>query len=83
MNDSDKQILDLSGDIQNLHTKVRRTEKAVPMMDEEAFKSMRLAEEKSDLSYVINGNGLKRKSEELKNDIVVLENETKLLEDKT
>ena len=35
-------------------------------MDDEAFEYMRLAEEKSDLPFVIRGNGLKRKSEQSK-----------------
>ena len=35
-------------------------------MDDEAFEYMRLAEEKSDLPFVIKGNGLKRKSEQSK-----------------
>lgn len=52
------------------------------MMYEKAFEGMRLAEEKRNLSYVIKGNVLKRKSEKLKNDIVVLEKCNKVLEDK-
>ena len=51
-------------------------EKAVTMMDEKALECM------SDLSYVIIGNNLKRKSEESKNNIVVLKKEIKVLEDK-
>lgn len=52
------------------------------MMDEKAFECMHLAELKSDLSYAVKRNGLKRISEKSKNDIVVLEKEIKVLEDK-
>ena len=31
------------------------------MMDDEVFECMRFAQEKSDLSYVIKGNGLQRR----------------------
>lgn len=83
LNDAEKkQMLHLSGNIENLQTKVRQIEKTVTMMYEKAFEGMRLAEEKRNLSYVIRGNVLKRKSEKLKNDIVVLEKCNKVLEDK-
>ena len=82
LNDMDKQILHLSGDIENLRTKVRQIEKAVAMMDEEAFGWMHVVEEKSNLSYVIKRKGLKHESWELKNDIVTSEKEIKVPEDK-
>ena len=43
-------MLHLSADIDH---KVRQIEKAVTMMDEKAFEGVYLAEEKSDLSYII------------------------------
>ena len=52
------------------------------MMDDEAFECMRLAEEKSNLSYVIKGNGLKRKSEKSKASIATLLKEIGELEEK-
>ena len=52
------------------------------MMDDEAFECMRLAKEKSDLSYVIKGNGLKRKSEQSKASIATLSKEIRGLEEK-
>ena len=82
MNDSDKQMLHSSFDIEKFQSKVRQTEKVVTMMDEKAFECTHLAELKSDLSYVVKRNGLKRISEKSKNDIVVLEKEIKVLEDK-
>ena len=45
------------------------------MMDDEAFECMCLAKEKSDLSYVIKGNGLKCKSEQSKASIARLSKE--------
>ena len=41
-------------------------------MDDEAFKCMHLAKDKSGLSYVIKGNDLKRKSEQYKASIAML-----------
>ena len=51
------------------------------MMDDEAFECMRLAEEKSNLSYVIKGNGLKRKSEQSKVSIAKISKEIGDLEE--
>lgn len=82
MNDSDKKMLHSSFDIEKFQTKVRQIEKVVTMMDEKTFECTHLAELKSDLSYVVKRNGLKRISEKSKNDIVVLEKEIKVLEDK-
>ena len=45
------------------------------MMDDEAFECMCLAKEKSDLSYVIKGNGLNCKSEQSKASIARLSKE--------
>ena len=55
-------MLHLPNDVDKLKTKVKQLENATVMMDDEAFECMRLAKEKSGLSYVIKGNGLKRKS---------------------
>ena len=44
---------------------------------------MHLAESKHDLSYVIKGNMLKRKCDERKADLRVLENQSSDLEKKT
>ena len=65
-------MLHLAGDMRKLQTKLRQMEKAITVMEEEAFEWRRLAEEKSELSYVIKGNGLKHKSEESKIVTVVL-----------
>ena len=77
-----RQLLHLSNDIDKLKTKVKQLENAIAMMDDEAFKCMRLAEEKSNLSYVIKGNGLKHKSEQSKASIAMLSKEIGELEEK-
>ena len=51
-------------------------------MDDEALECMRLSAEKSDLSYVIKVNGLKRKSEQFKASIATLSKEIAQLEEK-
>ena len=43
---------------------------------------MELAEKKDDMSFVIKGNGLKRKSEESKKEMQALEKQTTELESK-
>ena len=80
--ETDRQLLHLSNDIDKLKTKVKQLENAIAMMDDEAFECMLLAKEKSDLSYVIKGNGLKRKSEQSKASIATLSKETRDLEEK-
>ena len=70
--ETDRQLLHLSNGINKLKTKVKQLENAVAMMDDEAFEYMCLAEEKSDLSYVIKWNGLKCKSEPSKASIAML-----------
>ena len=52
------------------------------MMDDEAFEYMHLAKEKSDLSYVIKGNGLKRKSKQSKTSVATLSKEIGAQEEK-
>ena len=51
--ETDRQLLHLSNDIDKSKTKVKQLENAIAMMDDEALEIMSLAEEKSDLSYVI------------------------------
>ena len=80
--ETDRQLLHFSNDIDKLKTKVKQLENAIAMMDDEAFECMRLAEERSDLSYVIKGNGLKRKSEQSKASTATLSKETGDLEEK-
>ena len=64
--ETDRQLLHLLNDIYKLKIKVKHLENAIAMMGDEAFECMRLAEEKSGLSYLIKGDGLKHKSEQSK-----------------
>ena len=81
--ETDRQLLHLLNYINKLKTKVKQLKNDIAMMDDEAFKCMHLAEEKSDLSYVIKGNGLKCKSEQNKASIATLSKETGELEEKS
>ena len=53
----------------NLKLQVKPIEKPVKMMVDEFVECARLAEEKNDISFVIKGNRLKRKSDKTKEDI--------------
>ena len=44
-------------------------------MEQEIVDCVKMAEEKKDISFVIKGNGLKRKSEQTKDSITALEKE--------
>ena len=76
----DRQLLRLLNDIDKLKTYIKTY--AIAMMDDEAFKCMRLAGEKPDLSYVIKGNGLRCKCEQSKASIAMLSKEIGELEEK-
>ena len=56
--------------------------KAVEMMEREFADCVKMAEEKKDISYAIKGNGLKRKSDQTKDNITALEKEIKSLQEK-
>ena len=60
LSELEKKAIHISSDIESLKVKVRQMEKAVSMMEEELLDCMKLAEKKSDLSFVIKGNSLKR-----------------------
>ena len=59
--ETDRQLLHLLNDICKLKIKVKHLENVIAMMGYEASECMRLAEEKSGLSYLIKGDGLKQK----------------------
>jgi len=79
---AENKALHISNDIEKLRSNVRVMEKAVSMMNAEIFECMELTEKKKDLSYVIKGNGLKRKCEKTQGDISLLQNEIDCLEEK-
>ena len=80
--ETDRQPLHLSNDIDKSKTKLEQLGSAIAMMDDEVFECMHLVEKKSELSYVIKGNGLKRKSEQSKASIATLSKEIGELEEK-
>ena len=59
--------------MEKLKLKIKQKEKAVKMMSDEFAECVRLAEEKNDMSFLIIGNRLKRKSNKTKEDIASLE----------
>ena len=67
--DAELKAVSITTDIEKLRQKVKTAEKAVALMEEEVTKYMELAETKSDLSFVKTNNGLKRKSNETKQEI--------------
>ena len=62
----EKQALQISDDIEKLKTSSKADRE---MMVDEFVECARLAEEKNDISFVIKGNRLKRKSDKTKEDI--------------
>ena len=69
----------ITTDIDKIKLKCKQLEK---VMDDEFIECMKLAEQKSELSYVIIGNGLKRKCDQTRGDRQLLEKEMIDLEEK-
>ena len=63
LTERDKQTEHINGDIDKIKTQINQMTKAVEMMEWEFVDCVKMAEEKKDISYVIKGNGLKRKSD--------------------
>jgi len=78
----EKQALHLSNDIDQLAQRVKHMKKAIDVMDKEFVDCARLAEEKNDMSLLIKGNGLKRKSEKTKEEIASIEEDIVILQEK-
>ena len=72
----------MEADIDKLRAQRRQLEKTVDMMEEEFVECIRLAEERNDLSFSYKGNGLKRKSSEIKDTMKVIDKELHDLEEK-
>ena len=73
LSERENQALHIPNDIEKLKLLIKQREKAVKMMDDEFVECARLAEEKNDMSFVFQGNGLKRKSDKTKEEIASLE----------
>ena len=72
----------MSADIDKIKTKCKQLQDAINMMEKEFVECMENAELKNDLSFVIKGNGLKRSSDKTKEDLLLLEKEVLVLEEK-
>ena len=79
---AEQTAMHMEADIDNLRVQRWQLERAVDMMEEEFVECIRLAEEKNDLSFVYKGNGLKRKSSEIKDTMKVIDKELHDLEEK-
>ena len=71
--ENENRILHLTAVIEKLTTQCEQIKKAVKLMDDEFVKCIDRAEKKNDMSLVIKGNGLKRKSEAKQEELMVLE----------
>ena len=67
-------------DIDKIRLQQKDLSKAITMMETESNECMQLAEKKKDLSYVIKGNTLKRKSEQTNKQLATLQKEIVELE---
>ena len=82
LTERDKQAEHINSDIDKIKTQINQMMKAVEMMKREFVDFVKMAEEKKDISYVIKGNGLKRKSDQTKDSITALEKEIEGLQEK-
>ena len=65
----------ITDDIDKIKLQQKNIGKAITMMKTESNECMQLAEKKKNLSYVIKGNVLKRKSEQKKKELAFLQKE--------
>ena len=56
----------ITSDMENLKQKLITNQKAVSKMQNEYTQCMELAEKKRDLTFLVNGSGLKRKCDQVK-----------------
>ena len=68
-NDAERRAQIIAADTEKLRTKQKNLAKAIELKETKCFQCMELAEKKDDMSFVIKGNGLKRKSGESKKEI--------------
>ena len=81
-NDAERRAQIIAPDIEKLKLKQKNLAKAIELVETECFQCMELAEKKDDTSFVIKGNGLKRKTEESKKEMEALEKRITELESK-
>ena len=71
----EKKAILIAADIDKLQLKQKQVEKTIIIMEAQFIECMKLAGKESHLSFVIKGNAFKRKSDQAKWDIQVLEEE--------
>ena len=67
----------IAADMEKLRVTQKQKQKAVEMVEKEVIECMEKAEQNNGtcMNYVIKSNGLKRKSEEIKREVELLEKE--------
>ena len=81
-NEEARKAVHLSTDINKIKVICDQFKKAIIMMESEFVDCVTMAEKKNDMSYVIKDNALKRKSENISEELKLLEKELLLLEEK-
>ena len=72
----------ITSDIENLKQKLKTNQKAVSMMENEYMQYMELAEKRRNLTFAVKGNGLKRKCDQVKEEMKTIEQDVLALEAK-
>ena len=80
--DVENRKLLISQDMTEIQKRCDSLKKAIAAMENEFVLCIQQAEKKNDMSMVIKGNWLKRKSEESKGDLKILEEQLSALEEK-
>ena len=82
LTEHDKYAEHINSDIDKIKTQINQMTKALEMTERGFVDCVKMAEEKKDVSYVIKGNGRKRKSDQYKDSITTLEKEIESLQEK-
>lgn len=72
----------MTADIESLSSKCKTLERTIQMLDTEIVQCIKTAEEKDDMTLVKKGNALKRKSENTKSELDILNGQIKDLKEK-
>ena len=72
----------ITSDIKYLKQKLKTNQKPVSMMEGKYTQRMELAEKKHDLTFVVKGNGLKRKYQQVKEEMKIIKQDILALEAK-
>ena len=81
-NDAERRAQFIAANIKKFRTKQKNLAKAIELMKTECFQCMKLAEKKDDMSFVIKGDRLRRKSGASRKDMDALEKQITEVESK-